>query len=248
MSKAGLVCSATMGLVFAFAASEASAAVTPQQAARMDGVARYAVVQSFCVKIGFQVDESAASAAYDALVNDPRFVGMTRAELDATFDSSIQRVGAVFSRDSKAAASKAGSLDARPVIEAFFRRIDAVCLEASTDPVFSRAFKAASPEVRGATRTALVGDLMAKGGQASWQTPVMRARADLLYITGACSARLPRQDVERYSALVDKAATEKERAYYSDSLRDGLDAASELGFDDGQCRRLTATYSAAVTF
>lgn len=118
-----------------------------------------------------------------------------------------------------------------------FLKYGSQCLKAARDPVFSGVINVPTDFDLNSAATAAADSLLADGGLASWQTPAIQARGDLMMAAGTCRWRIgaARSDAifQKYSHATDA----RERAYYVRSFDDGLSDTS-FNFDRAQCERL----------
>jgi hypothetical protein len=78
-------------------------------------------------------------------------------------------------------------------IRSVFSKYGGECLEAARDPLFARIITVPTSFDLEAAATGAADSLLKDGGLASWQTPAIQARGDLMMAAGTCrshSARL----------------------------------------------------------
>ena len=110
------------------------------------------------------------------------------------------------------------------------------CMEAPHDPIFSHIIGTPPGYDLAAAVTAFSDGLLENGGLASWQTPAIQARGDMMMLAGVCRARI---GAARSDALVSQFGQTDDaqvRGYYRQAFDLGL-ADTELNFSLTQCER-----------
>lgn len=109
-------------------------------------------------------------------------------------------------------------------------------MEAIRDPVFSQVITIPPGYDLNNAVTAFSDSMLEAGGLASWQTPTIQARGDMMVLAGACRAQI---GAARSDALVSQFGQTDDarvRGYYRQAFCLGLDD-TELNFTLAQCAR-----------
>lgn len=119
------------------------------------------------------------------------------------------------------------------------------CLSAAADPIFSSLVVTPEGYDLDLAATTLADSMLESGGLASWQTPDIQARGDIMMTAGICRSRIgaARSDalVKQYGQSNDP----KVRNYFSKSFDEGLADPTAIGSLAG-CNRAIAGFRARV--
>lgn len=75
-------------------------------------------------------------------------------------------------------------------IRSVFCKYGGECLEAARDPLFARIITVPASFELEAAATRAADSLLKDGGLASWQTPAIQARGDLMMVAGTCRSHI----------------------------------------------------------
>lgn len=213
---------------------------------RVDLLARYTVESAVCPKLGFRVDVDAEAFAA-AFRAEARTQGLDSAIAERLYTEALARRTRTFQLDLDAVRARAvGEGGLRDEIKPFFVRQGELCVAAATDPIFGRLVTRPLGFDLDRAATAAADSLLVAGGMASWQTPRIQARGDLLMVAGACRRQL---GAARSDALLKEfghADDARERAYYAEAFQLGLDD-TELDLDAQQCERALRGFRAKAS-
>lgn len=216
--------------------SQVAAAQTQAQVDRANQIAKYGMRLAVCKKLGMTLAPDAIERMTELAAKEVATWGLPSDGGEKLIGQAARRHGQMFSVDLDAAAAKANN-------EIELRRLSTVladlgrdCPAMLGDPIFARILSApAEFNLTSAARDA-ADAILADGGLASWQTPSIQARGDLMMLAGTCRAEIgaARSDaiVSKYSRSDDS----RERGYYLRSFDAGLDD-TELQFSKAQCDR-----------
>jgi hypothetical protein len=152
---------------------------------------------------------------------------------------------AAIDRQGKAIADDAGATMTTPEgMRAFYLRLGRDCLKASRDTLVSRVLKAPAGFDPQRAANDLTDVSLAKGGFASWQTPAIRARGDLMGVTGSCRKLIGAQRADDLFKTYTRSDDARERAYYVEFFDNGVAGKFNLDLDLTQCERAIASYIA----
>jgi hypothetical protein len=113
------------------------------------------------------------------------------------------------------------------------------CVTAATDPIFSSLIVAPSGYDLDKAATEAADSMLEVGGLASWQTPPIQARGDLMMLAGTCRSRIGAARSDALVKLYGQSADSRVRDYYSHSFDEGLADPSIISTLAG-CKRAIA--------
>jgi hypothetical protein len=210
-----------------------AAAQTHAQFERIDLLARYTVESAVCPKLGFEV-KADGKVFSRALAAEAHAGGLAPAVAERMYGEAVQRRSRTFEMDLDQLSAQANESNNFSGLKALFAGQGELCVRAARDPLFSQIVKAPPGFDLDKAATAAADELLARGGLASWQTPQIQARGDILMLAGACRSHF---GAARSDALFTQySATEsaRERAYYSEAFQLGL-SDTDLDLDATQC-------------
>lgn len=226
------------------AAAPASAQSQAQQD-RLDQVSRFVVTAPMCEKLGMKVDPALPVKVEAAFRAETSAWSTAPATIERLKSASIQRQSNVLKVD-LATASENAKTDAQlRQVGTIFRGYGRTCLEATRDRIFSHVITAPPGFDLDRAATDVADSLLDAGGLASWQTPAIQARGDMMMVAGACRRRIGKVRSDALVAQYGRSDDPRTRAYYLKSFDDALNDA-ELDFDLAQCNRLVTRYRAAI--
>ena len=131
------------------------------------------------------------------------------------------------------------------------RKIIATCREVARDPAGRDILSDSALSDEALLRKTTDAVLMPTG-YASWQTPYMRAGADMVQAVAVCATHLTRAQSDAYVAELyapnrfSVAVEDKARAYFDFWKQKGRDSLSDMDLDATQCTRLLTGRAAAL--
>ena len=170
-----------------------SHAQTQAQQDRLDTLARYTVTAPFCEKLGMTIDEKAGDKFEAALKVETASWNVDPVIVQQLMRGAFQRQGRMFEIDLDAAAAKAKTDAELRRVREIFLSYGRTCLAAAADPIFSKFIAVPAGYDLERAATAASDALLEKGGLASWQTPAIQARGDMMMVAGACRAHVLRR-------------------------------------------------------
>jgi hypothetical protein len=216
--------------------AQPASAQTQAQVDRANQIADYGMRLAVCERLGMKLAPDAFDRMVDLAAQEAATWGLPKGQADAVLADAVRRHGQMFKLDLDAAAAKADS-------EAELRRLSKVladlgrdCPAMLHDPIFSQVLSApAGFDLQSAAKDA-ADALLADGGLASWQTPDIQARGDLMMLAGTCRQQIGAARSDELVAKYGRSDDIRERAYYLRSFDTGL-ADTELIFTRAQCDR-----------
>jgi hypothetical protein len=211
---------------------------------RLEQLAYWTPYAGACGMLGYTVHAGRggnfASDVSAAILADAVALGADAAEAEAQYVAAVPRNVALFEYDMRKLSSpSAGAQSFRPLVMAFYGKLETECARLSADPVFAPFIHRPPANQLEAKRVAAEDAILEANGEASWQGPKSRARADLFLAAGTCRRFL---DEERLAGYRTRMGAEGPRAqaFYEAQYSSGIDQAAEFGFDEAQCQRALA--------
>jgi hypothetical protein len=215
-----------------------AAAQTQPQFDRLNTLARYGMVMGWCDKLGMKLAPNWEGQIDRGVTAEVLSWGLSA-------DASKQLIAETVTRQARinqidldmltetSAKTEAGLRGVRSV----FAKYGRMCLEAARDPLFSRIVTVPPNFEVEAAATQAADGLLKDGGLASWQTPTIQARGDLMMAAGTCRSHIGAARSDEIFQKYSHAADPREREYYVHSFDQGL-ADTSFNFDASQCERL----------
>ncbi len=125
-----------------------------------------------------------------------------------------------------------------------FRKIGENCVEAAADPAAGKYLVLPAGFDLDKAVTAAVDKLLVSGGLASWQTPAIQARGDLLMAAGGCRAKIGGARSDEIYKLYSRTNDLRERAYYAEAFQHGLEDPDFAELNVAQCAQAITSFMA----
>jgi hypothetical protein len=213
-------------------------AETPQQFDRLNTIAHYGMVMAWCDKLGMKLTPDWEDQIEPTITAEALSWGLTADAAKQLVSEAVTRQSRINQIDLDTLEKKNGHTEAGlRSIHSVFVKYGGLCLEAARDPLFSRFVTVPADFDLETAATEAADSLLKDGGLASWQTPAIQARGDLMMAAGACRSYI---GPSRSDAIFQKyahASNPREREYYVHSFDEGL-ADTSFNFDAAQCERL----------
>lgn len=189
---------------------------------RLNQVAQYVVTAPMCGRLGMKLDADFPTKAEAAFKAETASWEIAPATMERLEGEAISRQGNILKTDLETASGNAKS-DAqlrgvRTILLAYGR----ICMAATADPIFAPLITLPAGYDLDKATTDAADAMLEAGGLASWQTPRIQARGDLMMLAGACRSKI---GAVRSDALVREFGQSDDprvRNYYSKSFDDGL--------------------------
>lgn len=218
-------------------ASAPSSSQTTEQFDRLETLARYTITASVCVTLGMKIVPNAGEKIEADMRAHLTSWGMQPQAYEQASKAAANRQLRIFKIDNDATLAKAQSEKELRNFRSFFMRHGPTCIRAATDPLFGKILAAPSGFNLETAATEAADKLLAGGGLASWQTPLIQARGDLMMAAGACRRHIGPARSDAVFDTYARATDARERDHYIKSYDEGL-ADTELNLDAKQCERL----------
>lgn len=222
----------------AFAQSQA-------QQDRIDEVSRFVVTAPICRKLGMMVDPALPDKVEGAFATETSVWLLAPVAIERLKLASIERQSNVLKVDLETASANAKTDAQLRQIGSILRSYGQTCLVATRDPIFAQVITVPSGFDLDRAATDTADGMLEAGGLASWQTPAIQARGDMMMVAGACRKRIGKARSDALVAEFGKSDSPRTRDYYLKSFDDALND-TELNFDVAQCYRLVTRYRAAI--
>lgn len=226
----------------AVAAQPASAVMEPTQAQldRFDQIADYTLTAPACEKLGFKAIPNMFEAASAAIRADPVNAGLDEAAMSKLLQEASSRRERMFKADRDAFLDAMSGNELKN-LKALFVHYGEQCTRALSDPVFSQLL-AAPPNFNLQQAAAGAADeILEPAGYASWQTPPIQARGDLLRVAGGCRSQIGAARSDALFATYAKSDNVRARQWYRTSFDEGLVDDDIGSFTKSQCERAIGT-------
>lgn len=120
------------------------------------------------------------------------------------------------------------------------------CAAAATDATFSQVISLPTDFDLNAASVKVADELLAPSGWASWQTPRIQAKGDILIIAGACRRQFGAARSDKLVATYGKAEDPRERRYYMASFDLGINDYEPDELNLAQCERALKSFLATL--
>lgn len=222
--------------------SAPASAQTQAQQDRLEQLGRYTVTAPMCGKLGMTLAPDIETAIEPAVKAETATWGLPSSIVDRLSGEAVARQSAMLKTDLEAASAAAKTAEQLRGVKAIFLRHGETCLGASSDPLFSRFVQRPAGYDLDRAATAAADSLLEAGGLASWQTPLIQARGDLLMLAGACRHRIGPVRSDDLVKTFGRSDDPRERSYYSHAFDEGLSDTELRALDLTQCNRAILRY------
>lgn len=220
--KIGLLRMSGIWLALILAAPVPALAQTQAQQDRLNRVAQYVVTAPMCGRLGMKLDPDLPTRAEASFKTETESWQLDLITLERLKVEAVSRQGEIIKTDLETAS--AGMVNSAKLrgVKNILLGYGQTCLAASADPIFSHLIELPLGYDVEKAATAAADSMLEAGGLASWQTPQIQARGDLMMLAGACRSKI---GAVRSDALVKEFGQSDDpraRDYYSKSFDDGL--------------------------
>lgn len=218
--------------------SAPASAQTAEQFDRLNTLTHYGMVMGWCDKLGMKLAPDWDRQIESGINAEVKTWGLPPDAASQLISEAVARQLRLNKIDLDALAEQKTKTEAGlRSIRSVFLKYGAQCLEAAREPLFSAVFSVPAGFDLNAAATEAADSVLADGGLASWQTPAVQARGDLMMAAGTCRAHIGAARSDAIFKKYSHAADARERAYYVRSFDEGLSDTS-FDFDAAQCERL----------
>lgn len=233
--------SCVLGTLLAASFSTSAQAQTQAQYDRLNDLAQFGIVSPMCQKLGFVVVPNLEDKIEPAVQREIETWDGDKERLKSTFKDAVGRQGTLFEVDLKYFSSHAKSDAELRNIKNVLMRYGRICQRAANDAFFKDFISAHAAYDLDRMATAASDEMLEGGGLASWQTPRITARGDIMMLAGACRRVIGPVQSDAVRQSYGRADDPRERAYYERSFDNGLND-TEMNPDWAQCQAGIARY------
>jgi hypothetical protein len=197
--------------------------ITQAQQDRLNRVAQFLVTAPMCEKLGMKLAPEFPTKVAVAQKAETAPWPVKTARLDQLEVDAISRQSAIYNTDLEAASGHAKTEAQLRQLPKILLRYGRTCMAATADPIFASLIVPPPDYNLEKAVTNAADEILEEGGFASWQTPKIQARGDLMKVAGTCRSRI---GAARSDALVreyGQSDDQRVRDYYSKSFDEGLD-------------------------
>jgi hypothetical protein len=236
---------ATATYTFLAAAIVPATAQTQVQQDRIDQVSRFVITAPLCERLGMTLDPALPDTVEAAFRTETSGWAVDRVVIDQLKAASLNRQSTVFQMDLDAVIGAAKSEAQLRQIRTKLVSYGRSCVSAARDTIFSKVIHAPPTFDVESAVTAFADSLLEDGGLASWQTPAIRARGQIMMAAGTCRRKVGKARSDALVAEFGKSDDPRARNYYLKSFDLGLED-TDASFSLAQCNRLITRSRADV--
>jgi hypothetical protein len=199
-----------------------AAAQTQAQQDRLEQIGRYAVTSAVCEQLGMTMMPDAGKYVASQLDRETASWGLSKSTVDRLASQALDRESAIFQTDLAAAGqakTEAQLRGVRPIMARYAR----MCVTIARDPIFAQVVTAPPGYDPEKAATDWSDAVLAAGGLATWQTPAIRARGDLMMMIGSCRSMMDPTRSDALKAEVGRSDDPRTREYYLASFDRGME-------------------------
>jgi hypothetical protein len=232
-------------LVIALGAATSATAQTQAQQDRLDRIAKLGVNLPMCERLGMKLSSDMGPKIAVAVKAETANWSVDPATVARLQSEALRREGRLLASDLDAAAGHAKTDAQLRGVRSILLDYGRLCMEALSDPIYSGLVSAPVGFELGKAATELADTMLEGGGLASWQTPEIQARGDMMMVAGGCRKRIGGARSDALRAEFGKADDPRAREYYTRTFDNALND-PELEFSAAQCDGLISKYRAAI--
>lgn len=222
-----------------------TSAQTQAQQDRLDRVGQFVVTAPMCEKLGMRLDPDLPTKAEASLKAETASWTADPAIIERLKGEAVSRQGQTFRTDLEAAANGAKSETQLRGLKDILLRYGQTCMAATTDPIFSSLIVLPPGYDLDKAATDTADSMLEAGGLASWQTPQIQARGDLMMLAGTCRSKIGAARSDKLLREFGQSIDPRIRNYYLRSYDKGLSDPTIISTLAG-CNRAIASYLAEL--
>ncbi len=190
--------------------------------------------------LGYTASDNFPYVLAERAIAEAKLSGVDEETAGSWASEGVKRHVASFRRDLREAQSGNTEAEIAASVRAVFDILSSKCETVAADPISRGIFSAGTPEAMREARAALEDPLLAGVGAASWQTPAIWARGELLMGLGVCKNRLSREDHDHLLAehLPASSDTSPAGRWMAGQYVEGIRSSADMDLDATQCGRL----------
>jgi len=227
-------------------------AQTQEQSDNLDRWARYTVNLPLCEKLGMDAPILAGTKGgpiYQAMRQEAEQWGLEYFDARILVDASMDRQGELYSQEFEelSAGIKNFSEERMKSVDKIFVEYGHECVEAANDKFFGEFLKTPAQFELEEAASNFADTLLFGGGLASWQTPLIQARGDMMLLAGACRRQIGSELSDGLRRTYGRSDDARERRYYEWSFDKGLADLELQELDATQCNRAIGRYRNTIS-
>lgn len=220
-----------------FGSSNGASAQTQMQQDRIDILAEYTVLSPMCDRLGFSLAQYPADIFQNEMLRETGAWSLDRAIVTNAYEIAVARYGKTLAIDlqsiSDGATSSAALKDVRRVLFNYGQK----CLRAAADANFGKIISIPTDFDLNTAVTNVSDGLLEDGGLASWQSPEIVARGDIVMLAAACRRQFGADRSDELMRTYGQSENKRERDYYIRSFDHGLTDRDLQTLTAAQCER-----------
>jgi hypothetical protein len=221
-------------------------AQTQTQLDRLDELAQFTAVSPMCKKLGFTIAPDIEDRLDPVVQAEIATWDGDHKRLETAAAEAMQRRTRMLAIDLKFFADGTTSEAKLRDVKSILIRYGHTCEQAALDKVFQTLVSVPVGYNLEQAATIESDGLLEAGGFASWQTPQIAARGDMMTIAGACRHLIGPHRSDALRQMYGRSDDPRERAYYNRSFDSGL-SDTELNMDRTQCERAISRYRQKIS-
>lgn len=213
---------------------------------RLDELALFTVTVPMCRKLGFEIAPDFERRIEPVIDTEISHWGADTERLKIVARKAVAHQADVLGADLRAYSDSPRTDQELRNVRKIFTRYGEICQSAARDRLFSAFVTTPTGFDLERAATTAADDLLEGGGLASWQSPLITARGDLMMLAGACRHHIGPNRSDQIQATYGRAENERERDYYRQVFDDGLHDPELGSFTRQQCIRAIQNYERKI--
>ena len=193
--------------------------------------------------LGFRI--GTAEEIQAAVLNEAQRIIRSPALAEEVVTQAVNLQSAIFVRKLHDRIESAKTDAELQALRNVFVDLGLTCLHATKEPVFAGLVEHPVDFDLDKAATDAIDSLLEDGGLASWQTPKIQLRGDLLYVAAACVQYIGGDRLEELRARYGRSDDARERSYYTSQIERGL-VETRLPIDSDICSRFISKLESDV--
>lgn len=196
--------------------------LTQSQQDRLNEVGRIVAISPLCQRLGMTVDPELSTKASVALRVEAASWSINEAVVNQLNREAISRQSRILQTDLNTVVQSLETDDHLRSVKNVLLSYGRICVAATTDAVFSSLIVQPTGYSLNKAATDAVDGMLEAGGLASWQTPQIKARGNLMLLAGACRSKIGAARSDELLKEFGRAEDPRVRQYYTKSFDSGL--------------------------
>lgn len=197
-------------------------AQTQAQQDRLNQAAQYVVTAPMCARLGMVLAPDSPDRAEARLDAEMATWAIDPEKRTTLKNEAVSRQGKMLGIDLETASSGAKTDAQLRNVKTILMGYGRTCLAASSDPLFTALIVPPADYDLDKAATDAADTMLEAGGLASWQTPQIQARGDLMMVAGVCRSRIGAARSDALLRQFGQSDNPRVRNYYLKSFDEGL--------------------------